>query len=62
MNFIINALNAAGFKLGKVKTAKGEGFSLVKLTEEEKQEYIEKLKTLRAEAFKPSSSAVRFTE
>lgn len=62
MNFIEYTMYCAGFKLGKIKTPKGDALSVVKMTDEEKSEFAEKMQAKRKDAFKPSSSVVKFTE
>lgn len=62
MNFIQYTMNCAGFKIGKLKTPKGDATSIVKMTDEEKAEFAEKMLAKRKEAFKPSSDAVKFSE
>lgn len=62
MNFIQYTMNCAGFKIGKLKTPKGDATSIVKMTDEEKAEFAEKMRIKRIESFKPSSSAVKYVE
>lgn len=62
MNFIQYTMNCAGFKIGKLKTPKGDAVSIIKMTDEEKAEFAEKMRIKRRESFKPSSSAVKYVE
>lgn len=62
MNFIQYTMNCAGFKIGKLKTPKGDATTIIKMTDEEKAEFAEKMRAKRKDAFKPSSSVVKFVE
>lgn len=62
MNFIQYTMNCAGFKIGKLKTPKGDATTIIKMTDEEKAEFAEKVLAKRKDAFKPSSSVIKFVE